>query len=112
MNEPALRVPDGEERFEQLRQKTGLILAPLVLVMLWVIPFQGLSEPAHHLLAVLGAVVTLWITEAIPLPITALLGPTLCVVLGIGPAREVLPTRSSSCFWAASCSPRPCSATG
>jgi sodium-dependent dicarboxylate transporter 2/3/5 len=90
MNEPALRVSDGEERFEQLRQKTGLILAPVALVTLWVIPFEGLSSPAHHLLAVLGAVVTLWMTEAIPLPITALLGPTLCVVLGIGPAREVL----------------------
>jgi len=38
--------------------------------------------PAHRLLAVLAAVVTLWITEAIHLPVTALLGPVLCVLTG------------------------------
>jgi sodium-dependent dicarboxylate transporter 2/3/5 len=31
---------------------------------------------------VIAAIVTLWITEALPLPVTALLGPTLCVLTG------------------------------
>jgi sodium-dependent dicarboxylate transporter 2/3/5 len=49
----------------------------------------SLSDPAHRLLAILGLVVTLWITESIPLPVTALFGPSLCVLLGIGPAKDV-----------------------
>jgi len=50
---------------------------------------DGLTTPAHRLAAVLGAVVLLWVTEALPLPVTALLGAALCVVLGVAPAREV-----------------------
>jgi len=34
-------------------------------------------------------VVVLWVTEALPLPVTALLGAAVCVVLGVAPAREV-----------------------
>ena len=89
MNQPAARLTSAEERFEQVRQKVGLVVAPLLFVVLWFLPIQGLSENGHHLLAVLGAVVTLWITEAVPLPVTALLGPTVCVLIGIGPAKEV-----------------------
>jgi len=89
MNEPAARLSPREERFEQARQRAGLFLAPLILLVLWFAPLPGLKEPAHRLLAILGAVVTLWVTESLPLPITALLGPTLCVLAGIGPAKEV-----------------------
>src|SRR5688572_25727632 len=46
------------------------------------LPVAGLSAAAHRLLAVLGAVVVLWVTEAIPLAVTAMLGPALCVLLG------------------------------
>ena len=64
-------------------------LAPAVLLTLWFLPIPGLAPKAHQLLAVLGAVVTLWLSEAIPMAVTALLGPALCVVLNIAPAREV-----------------------
>lgn len=80
---------EQEQRFENLRRKTGIILAPLVLLILWFLPVSGLDTDAHRLLAVLGFVVTLWMTEAVPLPVTALLGPALCVVLGIGSAKQV-----------------------
>jgi sodium-dependent dicarboxylate transporter 2/3/5 len=89
MNEPLPALSAREERFERLRQRAGLFLAPIVLLALWFAPLSGLSDAAHHLLAVLGAVVVLWITEAIPLPVTALLGPVLCVVTGIGDAKAV-----------------------
>src|SRR6185436_1903329 len=79
----------SEERFEQWRRNLGLLAAPVAFAIFWMIPLPGVSERAHHLAAVLGAVVVLWITEAIPLPVTALLGPTLCVLLGIAPAKEV-----------------------
>jgi sodium-dependent dicarboxylate transporter 2/3/5 len=50
---------------------------------------DGLSPAAHRLAAVLAAVVVLWVTEALPLAVTALLGASVCVVLQVAPAREV-----------------------
>ena len=50
---------------------------------------SGLSPGAHRLGAVLAAVVVLWVTEALPLPVTALLGATACVALQVAPAKEV-----------------------
>lgn len=67
----------------------GFVAAPVVFVGLLWIPVSGLTPQAHRLMAVLGAVVVLWVTEAIPLPATALLGPVLCVMLGVAPAKEV-----------------------
>ena len=48
-----------------------------------------LSPEATALAAILGAVVVLWVTEALPLPVTALLGAVACVVAGVAPAEEV-----------------------
>ncbi len=67
----------------------GLALAPIVFLILWWLPLVGLPPNAHRLLAVFGLVVTLWLSEAIPLAVTALLGPTLCVVCGIGTDKEM-----------------------
>ena len=83
------QISEGEARFERRRQQAGFVLAPLIFVLLYFIPTPGLSPEAHRLLAVLGGVVTLWLTEAIPMAITALLGPAVCVVLQIAPAKEV-----------------------
>src|SRR5215211_3171984 len=49
----------------------------------------GLTTPAHRLAAIMGAVVVLWVTEALPLPVTALLGASACVVLQVAPAKDV-----------------------
>ena len=38
--------------------------------------------------AILALVVVLWVTEALPLAVTALLGPVLAVVLRVAPARQ------------------------
>ena len=89
MHEPSAQTSPAEQRFDKIRQAVGLILAPAILLALWFLPIEGITPAAHRLLALLGAVVTLWITEAVPLPVTALLGPTVCVLAGIGTAREV-----------------------
>ncbi len=77
----------AEEAFNRRRRTVGLFLGPLLcLVLLWM-PMPGLSEAAHRLSAILALMIVLWMTEAIPLAATALLGPTLVVLLGIAPVR-------------------------
>ena len=71
------------------RRRVGAVLAPTVFVLLFTLPMEGLSPQAHRLAAVLGAVVILWVTEALPLAVTALFGAALCVVLRVASAREV-----------------------
>ena len=83
------QISAAEERFEQFRQRIGFWIAPAIFLILWIVPLRGLSDAAHHLLAIMGLVVTLWLTEAIPLPVTALLGPALAVLCGVGSARDV-----------------------
>ncbi|HET9275720.1 MAG TPA: DASS family sodium-coupled anion symporter [Gemmatimonadales bacterium] len=72
-----------------MRRTVGFFLAPAVFLTLMVLPLPDLSPQAHRLAAVMGAVVVLWVTEALPLPVTALLGASACVVLEVAPAREV-----------------------
>ena len=76
------------KRSEQVRKATGLIIGPLCAVILWLMPIAGLSEQAHHLLAIMSLVAIWWITEPVPIPVTSLLGPTLCVILGIAPIKD------------------------
>ena len=72
-----------------MRHRIGAALALAAFLLLWSLPLPGLSVEAHRLAAVLGAVVVLWVTEALPLPVTALVGAALCVVLGVAPAKQV-----------------------
>jgi len=48
-----------------------------------------LSPEALTLAPILLLVIVLWVTEALPLAVTALLGAALCVVAGVAPAKEV-----------------------
>jgi len=79
--------PLDEARAERIRRQVGLWLAPIVFFGLLLAPL-GLEPAAHRLLAVVALVVVLWVSEAVPLPVTALLGPCLAVVLGVAPARS------------------------
>jgi sodium-dependent dicarboxylate transporter 2/3/5 len=72
-----------------VRQRIGALLALAVFLLLLLLPLPGLTPEAHRLAAVLGAVVVLWVSEALPLSATALLGAAACVVLGVAPAKEV-----------------------
>ena len=72
-----------------MRRTVGFFLAPAVFIALLALPLAGLSPAAHRLAAVMAAVVVLWVTEALPLPVTALLGAAASVVLEVAPAKEV-----------------------
>ncbi|MBI2895705.1 MAG: DASS family sodium-coupled anion symporter [Deltaproteobacteria bacterium] len=79
----------AEERFERGRRTVGLFVGPALFAFLWLLPLPGISTEAHRLAAVLGWILTYWICEPIPIPATALLGPVLCVVLGIAEPQVV-----------------------
>lgn len=67
------------------RQIIGAICGPICAALVWMTPIDGLSTEAHHLLAIMTLVCAWWITEPVPIPVTSLLGPTLCVVLSVVP---------------------------
>ena len=68
----------------------GLISGPLFFLLVMAVPIPGLAPGAHHLAAVMALVFSLWVTEALPLAVTALLGTVLVVLLGIAPVKESL----------------------
>jgi sodium-dependent dicarboxylate transporter 2/3/5 len=79
----------AEEQFNRRRRTFGLFAAPAVLIALLLLPMP-VPAPAHRLAAVLAMMVVLWVTEALPLAVTALIGPILAIVLGVAPARTAL----------------------
>ncbi len=81
------RLSPAEKRFERNRRTVGLFLGPIVLIAMLAIPFD-LPPEQHHLAAVLAFVVVWWVTEAIPIPVTALLGVVLAALLEAAPKPE------------------------
>jgi sodium-dependent dicarboxylate transporter 2/3/5 len=83
------RTSEAEARFDRIRARTGAVLAPLVLFGVLLTPMPGLSSPAHRLAAIAAMTVVLWISEAVPLAVAALLAPALAVLLQVAPAQQV-----------------------
>jgi sodium-dependent dicarboxylate transporter 2/3/5 len=79
----------GEQRFERVRGTLGLALGPLLFAALIAFPPPAPNEAAARLAAILAWVLVWWITEAVPIPVTALLGPALAVICGVGTASEL-----------------------
>jgi solute carrier family 13 (sodium-dependent dicarboxylate transporter), member 2/3/5 len=78
------RLSPAEERFERRRRTVGLFLGPLVFAAMLLIPFE-LEPNQHRLAAILAFVVVWWVTEAIPIPVTAVLGVALVALLEATP---------------------------
>jgi sodium-dependent dicarboxylate transporter 2/3/5 len=78
------RLSEAEKRFERRRRTIGLFLGPIVLAVMLLIPFD-LDGNQHRLAAILAFVVVWWLTEAIPIPVTALLGVVLVALLEATP---------------------------
>jgi len=78
-----------EERFEKIRKTVGFFVGPIIFFLLLLLPMLSLSKNAHQLSAILGLVVIWWITEPVPIPITALLGTGLCVIMGVDSMKKI-----------------------
>jgi sodium-dependent dicarboxylate transporter 2/3/5 len=74
--------------FDRKRRIVGAIGGPICAFLVFITPIAGLSPQAHTLLAIMTLVALWWITEPIPIPVTSLLGPTLCVVFGVVKMKE------------------------
>ena len=80
----------AEQQFNQRRKTIGLFAAPILFLIVLALPMDTLTPQAHHLAAIVVLVVALWVSEALPLPVSALLGPLLAIVLGVAPAPKAL----------------------
>jgi sodium-dependent dicarboxylate transporter 2/3/5 len=72
-----------------LRQRIGLVLGPVVFGLALVLPAPaGLSPDGWLTAGLAGLMAVWWITEAIPIPATALLPLVVLPVAGVGTMRE------------------------
>lgn len=79
----ALAVKQAEEAFDRKRRTIGLFGGPLLAMLVFMTPIDGLTLEAHKLLAIMVLVALWWITEPVPIPVTSLIGPTLAVITGV-----------------------------
>ena len=83
-------ISEQEARFEARRRLVGLGVGPVLFGLVLLVPFETLSPEAHRMAAIIALVITFWVTEALPLAVTALLGPTLAVILQVAPVAVAL----------------------
>jgi sodium-dependent dicarboxylate transporter 2/3/5 len=76
-------------RFETRLRTAGLLLGPSSALLVYLVNPGGHPPAARTLLAILALTICFWITEAIPLPATALLSSSLAILCGVAPARAV-----------------------
>src|ERR687893_240667 len=88
LDEQRERLSPAEERFERLRQTIGLFLGPIVFLALYFIPL-GLEPAQQALAAIFAFVIVYWLTEPIPIPVTAVLALAMCVLFGVASAESV-----------------------
>jgi sodium-dependent dicarboxylate transporter 2/3/5 len=53
----------GQSKFDVWRNRAGFFLAPLVFLVIWLMPMPSLKPEAHSLAAIIAAVVIFWICE-------------------------------------------------
>ena len=75
--------------FDGMRHAIGAVLGPLSMLLICLITIPGMEPAQQKLLAVLAWTAIWWICEPVPIPVTSLLGPTLCVLMDIAPMKDV-----------------------
>ena len=94
LDEQRERLSPAEERFERFRQTIGLFLGPIVFLVMYFIPLP-LAPAQQALAAIFSFVIIYWLTEPIPIPVTAVLALAMCVLFGVAGAEAVFGAFSS-----------------
>jgi sodium-dependent dicarboxylate transporter 2/3/5 len=84
-----LLLPERDVRFAGRRRLVGLLAAPAVALLVLALLPANMNPQAGRLLALLFATLVLWVTEALPIAMTAVLAPALSVLVGIGTAEKL-----------------------
>lgn len=79
----------GSSRFDTVRARIGLPVGPLGFLAVLLLA-DGLVWPQRALAAVFVLVMVWWVTEALPLAVTAVFAVLLCVFLGVADEETVL----------------------
>src|SRR5213594_3162445 len=79
-----------EDRLERRMKTAGLAGGPMLGLAAYIVNPGAHPPEARRLLAILVVAICFWVTEAIPLPATALLASALAVITGVAPAKVVL----------------------
>lgn len=82
LEEQAEVLTAAEQRFERSRQTAGLFLAPSAFLVMLLAPIP-LPWNQKALAAIFVFVILFWLTEAIPIPVTAILALALCVIFQV-----------------------------
>jgi len=82
LDEQRERLSPAEERFERGRQTIGLFLGPIVFLAMYFTPLP-LAPAQQTLAAILSFVIVYWLSEAVPIPVTAVLALAACVLFGV-----------------------------
>ncbi|HZJ05156.1 MAG TPA: DASS family sodium-coupled anion symporter [Nocardioidaceae bacterium] len=95
LDEQKERLTPAEERFERGRRTIGLFAGPAAFLVMLVLPLD-LTWPQQALAAIMVLTITYWLSEAIPIPVTAVVAMALCVILGVAPVDDVFAAFGSS----------------
>ena len=78
----------AEQTFEKWRNRAGFFFGPLIFFTIYLAPLE-LTPQAQSLAAIIALVITLWICESLPMPISAVIGAALAVFLEVAPAKDI-----------------------
>jgi sodium-dependent dicarboxylate transporter 2/3/5 len=81
---------EPESVFERKLRTVGFLAGPPLALLVYLMNPGGHPPEARRLLAIITLTIAWWMTEALPLPATALVSSALAIALGVAPIRQVL----------------------
>lgn len=92
--------PGPGERGGSRLARYGLLLGPALALVVWALPTPPeLSPEGHRLAALTTLMATWWMTEALPVAVTALVPLALFPLVGIAGAKTVAPNYGHDLVW-------------
>ncbi len=74
-------------KLSYFKREIGLLTAPISAALVYMLPLD-LKQDAHIIFSIMVFCIIFWLTEVIPLSMTALLGISAAVILGVVPVKE------------------------